>query len=213
MRKLRTAVLAGAAACLAAGAAVAASENSHVMHVNLPDGSVARIEYQGDVAPKVAVQPVTSFVPVMHMTPVALFDPFDADPFMASPFAMLDRVAAQMDRQAAAMMQQVRAMQAATPAFADGKVNMAAFKDMPAGTVSYSFVSSSTGNGTCSRSVQVTSYGPDEQPKVVSSNSGDCSAMAQQPLLTSGKVTAPGPAPLKVSAPAPARRPVPTTTI
>src|SRR3546814_14407058 len=58
----------------------------------------------------------------------------------------------------------------------------AAFGTLPAGTVSYRFVSTSTGNGTCSRSIQVTSLGADQQPKVVSSSSGDCGAPSRGPV-------------------------------
>jgi hypothetical protein len=47
-------LVAGAAAAIA-GTALAATRNSHVMNVALPDGSVARVEYVGNVAPKVTV--------------------------------------------------------------------------------------------------------------------------------------------------------------
>ena len=57
MRKIRTAVFAGIAALTAAGTAVAATADTRVVNVGLPDGSVARIEYHGDVAPKVALAP------------------------------------------------------------------------------------------------------------------------------------------------------------
>lgn len=75
MRKIRTAVLAGVAAIAAAGAAMAASQDTHVMKVALPDGSVARIEYKGDVAPKVVVAPARS-LPV----PISFVGPFDVAP-------------------------------------------------------------------------------------------------------------------------------------
>jgi hypothetical protein len=162
MRKIRTAVFAGIAALAAAGTAVAASHDSHVMKLDLPDGSVARIEYQGDVAPKVTVAPALDFVPVHWF-----------DPFEAAPFALFDRIAADMDRQTDMMMQQVRSLQV-QPNAQDGKVDLAAFGALPAGTVSYSFVSTGSGTGTCSRSVQVTSFGPGQQPKVVWNSSGNC---------------------------------------
>jgi len=75
MRKNRTAVLAGVAALIAVGTAVAATHNSHVMKVAMPDGSIAKIEYQGDVAPKVAVAPQPFGVTEMSL-PVTVFDPF-----------------------------------------------------------------------------------------------------------------------------------------
>jgi len=86
-----------------------------------------------------------------------------------APFAALDRVAAQMDREMNAIMQKVSAP--------DGKLDMASFGTLPAGTMQYRFVSTSTGNGTCSRSVQMTSAGDGQQPKVVQTSTGDCKGM------------------------------------
>jgi len=58
MRKAHAIVLAGLGAATLAGAAAAASgKATHHMTVPLPDGSVANIEYVGDVAPKVNVSP------------------------------------------------------------------------------------------------------------------------------------------------------------
>src|SRR3546814_16098846 len=89
MRKLlRTAFLAGAAAIATAGTATAAANHNRVMTIDLPDGSLARIEYQGDVAPKVTVEPAMRFAPVRF-----------ADPAITAPFALFDRIAADMDRQ------------------------------------------------------------------------------------------------------------------
>ena len=50
MRNIRTAVFASIAALAVLGAAVAASNDNHVMKLDLPDGSIARIDYQGSVA-------------------------------------------------------------------------------------------------------------------------------------------------------------------
>lgn len=162
MRKIRTAVLAGVTAVAAIGTALAASHGSHVMNVGLPDGTVARIEYEGDVAPKVMVAPASS------VTPIAWLDPFEP-----APFALFDRIAADMDRQSDLMMRQVRALPLQAMAD-DGKIDLAALRSLPPGTVSYSFVSTANGGSTCSRSVQVTSLGSGQQPKVVSKSSGDC---------------------------------------
>lgn len=167
MRKLlRTAVLVGAAAIATAGTAIAAANDNRVMTVDLPDGSLARIDYQGDVAPKVTVQPAIRFVPVGF-----------ADPAVTAPFALLDRIAADMDRQVNAMVQQTRMLEAA--AASGATLDWAALGNLPAGTVSYRFVSTRSGNGACRRSVQVTSLGADQQPKVVSSSSGDCDASSR----------------------------------
>lgn len=148
---------------------MAAANDSRVMTVDLPDGSQARIEYKGDVAPKVTVEPAPPFVPARF-----------ADPGMTAPFALFDRIAADMDRQMDAMFRQARMLE--TAAAADTPLDRAALRALPAGTVSYRFVSSSTGNGVCSRSIQVTSLGADQQPKVVSSSSGDCGAPAHAPV-------------------------------
>src|SRR5206468_867324 len=113
-----------------AGTAMAASKDTHVMAVGLPDGSIARIEYQGAVAPKVRID---RSAPALRIVPVRLADPFDV-----APFAMTDQIIADMDRQAAAMtaaaLQPVPADKAARP-------DLAAFGNLPAGTISYRFVS------------------------------------------------------------------------
>jgi len=180
MRKNRTAVLAGVAALIAVGTAVAATHNSHVMKIAMPDGSIAKIEYQGDVAPKVAVAPQPFGLAEMSL-PVAVFDPFvlaslGSDQTSWAPFAELDRMTAQIDRDMRAVIDQASAMQAQMAA-PTGKLDMAAFGKMPAGTVHYSFVSTSTGKGSCGQSVQITSYGGNAEPKVVRTSSGDCRDM------------------------------------
>ena len=55
--KLPALALAGMAAAAIAGTAIAADPATHVMNVQLPDGSVAHVQYVGDVAPKVTVEP------------------------------------------------------------------------------------------------------------------------------------------------------------
>lgn len=167
MRTITKLLLAGAGAATVAGVALAA-DRQHVLNVVMPDGTVAQVHYVGDVAPRVVVAPT-------------------ADPMLAafggdSPFAMFDRISAQMDAQMNAMMRQASMMAAAAPA-ANGQVSEAALKSLPVGTVSYSVTSFSSGNGaSCSQSVQVTSLGANEAPKVVRQNSGDCSAMnSRQP--------------------------------
>jgi len=166
MRKIRTAVLAGGAALCLAGTAMAASNDSHVMRVNLPDGSVAQIEYKGDVAPDVRIDPAA---PVIR---VRVVDPFDA-----APFAAFDRVFADMGRQVAAMMRQTQALQASSGDVGVAR-DLASLRDAPAGTVSYSFVLIRNGNQVCSRSWRMTAQGAGQQPKLVSTSAGDCDAAA-----------------------------------
>jgi hypothetical protein len=165
MRKVRTAVLTGIAALAVAGVGLAAGRDMHSMKVDLPDGSVAHIEYQGDVAPRV------TFVPASHLMPVDFVGPFDS-----SAFAAFDRIAAEMDRQTEAMIHEVSDPQPALSP-GDGKLHLAALGKLPPGTVHYRFVSTSDGSGTCDRSIEVTSYGSDQKPKVISSSSGDCKAV------------------------------------
>ncbi|MEI4507410.1 hypothetical protein WBQ88_16800 [Sphingopyxis sp. CCNWLW253] len=92
---------------------------------------------------------------------------------------MFDRIAAAMHRQTEMMMQQVHTLQREPNAL--GMINLAGFGSLPAGTVSYSFSSTSTGDGPCSRSVQVTSLGAGQRPKVVTKSSGDCDHAAKAP--------------------------------
>ncbi|WP_296614421.1 hypothetical protein [Sphingomonas sp.] len=179
MRKLRTAVLAGIATLGVAGTAMAASNDTHVMAVGLPDGSVARIEYQGAVAPKVRVDSsAPALRPMLRIVPVQLADPFDA-----APFAMIDRIMADMDRQAAAM---TAAAFQPVPAGKAGRPDLAAFGNLPAGAVSYRFVSTSDGNRVCTRSWQVTSQGPQQPPKLISASSGDCAGDGNSSPGTAG---------------------------
>jgi hypothetical protein len=163
MRNIRTAVLAGVAALAAAGTAVAASNDMHVMTVGLPDGAVARIHYRGDVAPVVRIEPTA--IPIRF-----------ADPLDAAPFAMFDRDFADLDRQAAVMMRQAQALREAQ---AGGPgLDLATFGSLPAGTISYRFVSTSDGNRVCTQSWRLTSQGAGQQPKLVSASSGDCGSPA-----------------------------------
>jgi len=173
MRKLRTAVLTGIAVLAAGGIGFAAGRDAHEMKVDLPDGSIARIEYKGDVTPKV------SFGQPAPAVPVAFPGALDA-----SPFETFDRIAADMERQTAAMVHEVGALQA-MPSLGDGKADLAALSKLPPGTMHYQFVSISDGRRTCDRRIDVTAYGPDQKPKIVSTSSGDCKALAPAPALTS----------------------------
>ncbi len=160
MRTFTKLLLAGAGAVAVAGAGLAA-DRGHVLNVALPDGSVAQIHYTGDVAPKVVVAPEAA--PVAYVA--------------ADPFAMFDRISLAMDRQMDAMLQQAALLANAAPA-AGGQVSEAALKSLPPGTVSYSYTSYSSGDGAqCSQSVQVTSLGANQAPKVVKQSAGDCTAM------------------------------------
>jgi hypothetical protein len=184
MRLMAKAALAGIGAMALAGGAFAADKAVHTMKVAAPDGSVAQVQYVGDQAPRV------EFVPVNQVAMPMADDPMFAD------FANIDRVFAAMEQQHQAIMRQMAAMERQTPVAADGRIDEAALKDMPAGSVHYSFVSTTSGSGTCTKSFTMTSYGESQQPKVEQHSSGDCTAMGQK---TVPAVATPAPTPVKVT--------------
>jgi len=164
MQILRTTLLAGAAALASFGPASA--QTPHVMTVALPGGGVAEIQYTGDVPPKVVIgEAPPAFA---AGSPVASF--FGPD----SPFAMVDRISAEMDRQAAAMFRRAEMLSAQARS---GQPLEAAFGNLPPGGNGYSYISTMTGNGVCTRSVEITSNG-NGPPKVVSHSSGNCGPAA-----------------------------------
>lgn len=180
MRIIQTALLAGVAAIGCLGVAALAQSPQpqaprsqlHVLTVGLPDGSVEQIRYRGDVAPQVVLAPagtpIGAFAPMIGFGPVA----DSGAAAVNSPFSMLERLSAQMDRQMAEMM---RNAPLAPPALATpGGMQQAALGKLPAGSQSYSFVSSFSGGKACSRSVEITSQGAGQPPRVVSHTSGDC---------------------------------------
>lgn len=159
MRKLPALAFAGLAAAALAGTAYAAAAKSHVMNVPLPDGSVARVEYVGDVAPRVTVAP----------RPIA-----DAAMPWAMPlpsFAGFDRMIDEMNRRNEQMMRQAQQV-AHQPAGAAPYI--ASYGDVPAGGTSTTVVSVSNGGATCTRTTQVVSQGPAKPPKVTSKVTGQC---------------------------------------
>ena len=169
--KLPAILLAGAPAAIA-GTALAATRNSHVMNVSLPDGSVAHVEYVGNVPPKVTVAPA----------------PLSRDVWMTGlpSFAGFDRMFEQMDRQ----MRQIEQM-ARQPFGGPGTIpgmNVASYGNLPAGADSVSVVSVSNGGSSCTRTTEVVSQGPGKPPKVTTNVSGNCGAAAQPaPSAAPGK--------------------------
>jgi hypothetical protein len=168
MRVFRTALLASAAAIAVSGlsgVAAARDLNTHVMTVQLPGGGVAEIRYTGDVPPQVVFSPAP--------TALGAFMPFGAVFGPASPFATLDRISAAMDREAASLIRQAE-MLANAPAFAPNQPIETALGNLPPGTESYSMVSTWSGNGVCTQSVEITSPANGGRPRVVSHSSGNC---------------------------------------
>jgi len=177
MRFARTTILAGGAALLLAGSAAYAAEKIHTMNVSLPDGSVAQIEYTGDVAPKVAIAPAQPVLAVY-----------------ADPFAEFDRMAAYMEAQHQAMMQQVQAMQqAAAKAGTAAPGQMTLVGNLPAGT-QFSYVSSTTDEHGCTQTVEYSSDGSNAQPKVTRTSAGSCDNARSDAPVAASAPKQPGPA-------------------
>lgn len=160
MRKLPTFAI-GVAAVMLAGTAIAAAPKIHKMDVPLPDGSVAHIEYVGDVAPKVTVAP----------RPMA-----DAAGSWAMPlpsFAGFDRLFEQMQRRSQEMMRRAQDMSRHAPGAAP---YIASYGNIPAGQTSTTVVSVSNNGQTCTRTTQVVSQGQGKAPKVTTNVTGQCSS-------------------------------------
>ena len=151
-------LLAGGAAAIA-GTALAATRDTHVMNVPLPDGSVAHVEYVGNVPPKVTVAPGPG---TGGFGMIGLPSP-----------ANFDRMFEQMDRQMRAMQQMAR-----QPGGIPG-MNVAAYGNLSAGTNSVTVVSTSNGGVTCTRTTEVVSQGAGKPPKVTTNVSGNCGAAGQ----------------------------------
>lgn len=174
MRILPSLFLAGAAvAGLGLAAPTLARElDLHRLTVHLPGGGVETIEYTGNVVPRMIVHPV-----VVHQ----IADPWAGDFFWPVAFGMpsfvdFDRIAAQMDAQMAAMMRQADLL---TRLPQGQSLNQAVLKDLPPGTTSFSYVSTSTGHGVCTQVTRITRGADDAKPQVVSQTSGDCGPAAQ----------------------------------
>jgi hypothetical protein len=154
MRKIHTALLAAGALALAGTAAFAASNDVHHMKVRLADGSVANIEYTGDVAPKIslAAPGPMSF---------AAFPQIGFAPGFAQIDAMMNAQMRQMQQQIGAMM--------AMPWNSNAPIEAAFGK---------------TGGNFCAQSVRITTDANGKQSierKSAGNCGGGVSAPAQQP--------------------------------
>jgi hypothetical protein len=160
MRSLRVSLLAGIAAVAVAGFsgwAHAQSAQLHVMTVRLPGGGVEQIEYTGNIPPQVSVSTGRAAVAAMP----TLFG-------SNSPFAEMDRISAEMNRQAAALFRETAAIADNPNLFT--RTNLA---NMPAGSESYTFVSTASPGGVCEESMQIIATG-NGRPRIVRHTSGDC---------------------------------------
>ncbi|MFL6761222.1 MAG: hypothetical protein ACJ8FB_01550 [Sphingomicrobium sp.] len=161
MHKALAIILAGLGAVTLTGAAAAASRDTHTLNVPLPDGSSVRVDYVGDVAPKVSVTPAPISAP---WAPLGIFTPGAFD----------------MQRQIDAMIREMDAVTKPSATRAPG-LNVAAYGNAPAGTRSVTVVTTSAGGKTCTRTTEVTSQGSGKAPKVVSNISGDCTGASAAP--------------------------------
>lgn len=165
MQKFQIAALTGIAALTVAGLALVVGQDTRMIEVDLPNGAIARIEYQGGLAPQVSVAPTLNLMPTG-------FTDLSAN----SAFAAFERIESDLHRQAELMMQDMDVSDV-VPIGNASQLDLNSAAKLPAGTVHYSFVSTSTKNGTCTRSVEVTSDGTNASPKVVSHTSGSCDAI------------------------------------
>jgi hypothetical protein len=159
MKILPTTLLAGVASIALAGTVAA-----QTLTVQLPDGTTEQINYSGDVAPQVSFTPAQA-------APTAPAADWAFGP--QSPFALMQQVAAQMDRDADAMMRQMQ-QTAAQPLAGPGQPIQIDMTRLPAGTQSYSFVSTLSLSGVCSRSTEIIAKGPGQKPQVITHSSGNC---------------------------------------
>jgi hypothetical protein len=166
VRKLPAFAFAGIAAVTLAGTALAATADHHVMNVSLPDGSVAHVDYVGNVAPKVTVEP--SRLAEFGWAPMAL-----------PSFAGFDRMIEQMNRETEAMMRQAQQIEHQAPGAATRYI--ASYGNLPEGATSTTIVSYSNNGRTCTRTTQAVSEGPGKAPKINSSVTGDCGASSTAP--------------------------------
>lgn len=162
MRKLPA--FAGLAAAVLAGTALAAAPTTHVMNVPLPDGSVARVEYAGDVAPKITI---------------AAHSPADVAQAWSAPFpsfAGFDQIIREMNSRTEQMIRQA---EAAAHQTAGAAPSIASYANLPAGETSTTIVSVSNGGATCTRTTEIVSQGRGKPPKVTSNVTGQCSSGPQ----------------------------------
>ncbi len=179
MRNLSTVLLGVATIGLIGAVAYAAdAPQTHVLTIPLPGGGVEQIRYTGDKAPRVIVQEGSPAA-------AAWAAQFGAN----SPFAMLDRMQAEMDREMAAMLRRSFAMPS-MPTMSADPLQQATIGNAPAGAQSYSVVSTFSGGHACTQSLEVTSQGPGQPPKVVRQSSGDCGAAQAAPAQPSAPAAA-----------------------
>lgn len=178
MRMISRTVLVGIAALTLGGTAMAAVPESRVVRVTWPDGSV-HVRHSGDVAPVMVSRPAG--VAIMVDRPTILVVPVRHSMFpvmsLRQGIVRFDRVMAAIERRMDLAMRQAARLTAQAPG-EQQRLRLVSGESVPPGTVSYSFVSTTSGGKTCSRSVRVIAIGPDQPAKVERASSGDCGPAA-----------------------------------
>ena len=176
--KNATLTIAAAMAVLAISGVVGAQfVKTHTISVRLPDGGEARVFYAGNVPPGITVEPDARTVAASWLPDRVVAE---------SPFAVMDRVAAEMDREADAMFREAGSPIPPVP---------------PApGAQGYSFVSTLSGAGVCSRSVEIIADGHGERPRVLTRTSGDCGESQRPAQRALEPASGPNPRPALVAA-------------
>lgn len=167
MRTSTKLLLAMGVAALTGSAALAdALPGVRQLIVRLPGGGTEELSYTGDIAPEIVFLPDAARP--QTLIPAARY---------WAAFTGLDRISAEMDHVAAAMDREIavamRELQSTPLAVQNGVIDTA-IRSVPAGTESYSFVSTINGRNVCTQEVQVTGMGNGAKPKVVSRSSGNC---------------------------------------
>ncbi|GAC1571206.1 MAG: hypothetical protein NVS3B27_16970 [Novosphingobium sp.] len=187
MMKTTSTLVLGAIGLGLAGTALASANDLHTMKVALPDGSVALVQYHGDVAPQIQVaQPVVS-----------------VEDFW--PFAEMSAQMAQLEAQSRAMMAQAAAMQREAAAHPGQSVTVVSDGKAPSGFSSWTSVTTiSNGKGTCTQTTSMRSDGTGK-PQMTQASSGDCDSVKRDGPAVPAAVTAPVPPKAPVT---PMKRPV-----
>lgn len=167
MKKLPAIALIGCGLIAVTGTVAGAAGKSHVLDVPLPDGSVARVEYVGNVAPRVTIEPAASTDNDNDWVPLPSFAGFQG-------------MVAQMDRAAEEMVRQAQQV-ARQPMPGAAAPYVASQSNVPAGTSSTTIVSFSSGGLSCTRTTEAISEGPGKPMKVTSRVSGNCRGVGARP--------------------------------
>jgi hypothetical protein len=151
----------GAAALAFSGLAPAAAgspPNRHEITIQLPGGGAERIEYTGE-APRVAFAPAPFGWP--WMAPVDFWAP--------PSFVGFEQMSADIERRMDALFKDQQMLLTGGP-LPEGTT----FANLAPGAVSTTWVSTSFGNGFCTRETRISKASAEAKPEVVSRQSGDC---------------------------------------